>query len=242
MNKGLKLKILALRAKGMSYKMISKELGCRVKTVSHYCRGDNIVPTIVDLNDGNNTKISDDKIAQIENMSKTHTIKSIAELLGISTGTVKRYRKMKNIFTRAYNIKMPDEIIVKIKELCKDHMIKEVAKLLNISVGTVKRYKHYEMRVKLTAEDRKKNNSRCVMDNRKKTKHRAVEYLGGKCRLCGYNKCVEALTFHHRNPEEKSFNICNTNTAWEKLKAELDKCELLCHNCHDEVHAGITQL
>ncbi len=76
---------------------------------------------------------------------------------------------------------------------------------------------------------------------RKRIKEQAVEYLGGECQCCGYNKCIEALEFHHKNPEEKEFAISVTgNTrSWDKVKNELDKCMLLCSNCHREEHERI---
>jgi len=68
-------------------------------------------------------------------------------------------------------------------------------------------------------------------------KRRAVEYLGGKCKICGYNKCLAALSFHHRDPAEKDFSFdkikCST---WDAVAKELDKCDLLCCNCHMEHH------
>lgn len=79
---------------------------------------------------------------------------------------------------------------------------------------------------------------------RKSLKIQAIEYKGGKCEVCGYNKCVEALEFHHKNPDEKEFGISRKgNTrSWEKIKTEIDKCVLLCSNCHREVHAGLIVL
>lgn len=69
-------------------------------------------------------------------------------------------------------------------------------------------------------------------------KLKAIEYLGGKCYVCGYDKCPAALEFHHRNPEQKDFEISKTNlTAWNsQITDELDKCVLLCANCHRETH------
>lgn len=73
---------------------------------------------------------------------------------------------------------------------------------------------------------------------RKQIKKWAVEYKGGKCERCGYDKCIAALDFHHRNPNEKDFAISDKNIKlnWEDIKKELDKCELLCSNCHREEH------
>jgi 5-methylcytosine-specific restriction endonuclease McrA len=71
---------------------------------------------------------------------------------------------------------------------------------------------------------------------RRKIKAKAVEYKGGKCQKCGYNKCVSALDFHHIDPTEKDFTISSNSGKWENIKKELDKCELLCKNCHAELH------
>lgn len=72
----------------------------------------------------------------------------------------------------------------------------------------------------------------------------AREYKGGKCMICGYNRCLEALDFHHRDPREKDFGLSDKGItrSWEKTKKEVDKCVLICANCHREIHAGITQL
>lgn len=70
----------------------------------------------------------------------------------------------------------------------------------------------------------------------RKIKQKAIEYKGGKCINCGYNKCTTSLVFHHRDPNEKEFGIGNKLAKWETIKAELDKCDLLCLNCHGEVH------
>ena len=68
-------------------------------------------------------------------------------------------------------------------------------------------------------------------------KERAVAHKGGRCSICGYDRCPAALVFHYDDPEEKDFNISET-LSWPRIVAELDKCTLLCLNCHAEVHAG----
>lgn len=67
-------------------------------------------------------------------------------------------------------------------------------------------------------------------------KKRCVEYKGGKCQNCGYSKCLGSLIFHHLDPTRKEFGISSRTVKWITLKTELDKCILLCSNCHGEIH------
>lgn len=73
---------------------------------------------------------------------------------------------------------------------------------------------------------------------RTKLKKEAIEYLGGKCSFCGYNKCIASLDFHHTDPKEKGFPLNKMyRHSKEEIIKELDKCILLCANCHRELHA-----
>ena len=86
-------------------------------------------------------------------------------------------------------------------------------------------------------------NSCSVNKHKKEMKQRALEYMGLACCVCGYRRCPSALVFHHRDEHQKEFGIGGSHCrSWEKLKQELDKCVLLCANCHAEVHAGLTCL
>jgi len=89
-----------------------------------------------------------------------------------------------------------------------------------------------------------KNRSVCGACNirirRYRIKKKSVDYLGGKCVECGYNDSLAALEFHHKNSNEKEFNISiNSNKSWKTIKKELDKCILLCSNCHRIEHSKI---
>jgi hypothetical protein len=75
-------------------------------------------------------------------------------------------------------------------------------------------------------------------DKYRAVKQKAVEYLGGCCVRCQYNECNAALDFHHLDPSEKDFSFAGSHKLWETVKPELDKCILLCSNCHREYHAG----
>ena len=90
----------------------------------------------------------------------------------------------------------------------------------------------------------KKCNVEAVLRRRKKNKQMAVDYKGGKCQICGYNRYIGVLTFHHLDPTEKEFGLSykGHTISWERRKKELDKCVLLCNRCHGELEAGIVEL
>jgi hypothetical protein len=63
-----------------------------------------------------------------------------------------------------------------------------------------------------------------------------VEYKGGSCGLCGYDRCLRALDFHHLDPARKGFTLAGSHLrSWKALRAELDMCILVCSNCHAEL-------
>lgn len=75
-----------------------------------------------------------------------------------------------------------------------------------------------------------------VKRRRYKVKARLVQMLGGSCSRCDYSKCTRALTFHHRDRESKEFSLSEkSNWAWHRLVMEVQKCVLLCSNCHMEI-------
>ena len=75
---------------------------------------------------------------------------------------------------------------------------------------------------------------------RRSMKLQVIKMLGGKCSRCGYNKCIDALEFHHKNPKEKEFKLGSGNTmSWKEYKNEVSKCILLCSNCHKEIHSSL---
>lgn len=76
-----------------------------------------------------------------------------------------------------------------------------------------------------------------ISDRRRKIKQQAVDYKGGKCEKCGYNRYIGALDFHHLDPKQKDFRLGSGSTiSWDKTRAEVDKCILVCSNCHREIH------
>ncbi len=89
---------------------------------------------------------------------------------------------------------------------------------------------------------------RCRIDAVTRWRRRAKEILvaeaGGRCQLCGYDRCIAALQFHHRDPATKRFGLGSRGLARsiESLREEAAKCVLLCSNCHVEVERGVAEL
>ncbi len=92
----------------------------------------------------------------------------------------------------------------------------------------------------------KKKKQKSAAKRMKSNKLLAISYNGGGCFVCGYNKCSEALEFHHVNPSQKqktaSSRGIDRKLSFKKMIPELDKCVLLCCRCHREVHAKIISL
>ena len=83
-----------------------------------------------------------------------------------------------------------------------------------------------------------------VRKRRRYTKETAVAYKGGRCFICGYKECIDALEFHHLESYKKDFGVAKSGYTRRltKVLKEVDKCVLVCSNCHREIHAGLLQL
>lgn len=84
-----------------------------------------------------------------------------------------------------------------------------------------------------------KNNvcSTCrTFDRREKQRIKAIDYCGGRCVNCEVSD-YDVLTFHHRDQNTKKFNLCQSwQKSWNVIKEEIEKCDLLCANCHMKLH------
>jgi transposase len=82
--------------------------------------------------------------------------------------------------------------------------------------------------------------SAAVSKRRRRIKQILVAEAGGACALCGYDRCLAALEFHHLDPDEKRFELSRrgVSRSLARARAEAAKCMLLCANCHAEVEAG----
>ena len=86
------------------------------------------------------------------------------------------------------------------------------------------------------------SNSKDVVNFIQRRKADLKSVFHSKCCLCGFSEVQTALEFHHVNPQEKDFGICQSNAqtkALEKQLEEMKKCILVCSNCHRGIHEGI---
>lgn len=83
-----------------------------------------------------------------------------------------------------------------------------------------------------------------VTEWRRRVKRVLVREAGGACRLCGYDRCVAALQFHHLDPSSKAFELSREGVtrSLAEARAEAQKCILLCANCHAKVESGVRRL
>lgn len=156
----------------------------------------------------------------LELRSKGFGCRKIAKEIKCSKATVSKYINMKDSgvsvedhLNRLHRDKEKQSFANKIKNLEK-----------SVSTGG-------------TSESLYNKNLRGVM------KELLVALLGGKCRVCNYNKCMPSLCFHHYNPAEKAFELRSKELikrSYVSVLEEAKKCVLLCHNCHTEIHANVT--
>lgn len=85
-----------------------------------------------------------------------------------------------------------------------------------------------------------KCSAEAVHRNVQAKRDRAYAEIASACKLCGYNRCISALEWHHLDPSKKEITPAKVfSRSWDNIVKELIKCVLLCANCHREVHAGM---
>jgi transposase len=160
------------------------------------------------------------------------TIEKIAQRLGVSDSTAKKWLKRHDLRTRgaqrrALLDRLRDEGKEDVQLECRRHGLTR-----HISVASERRLRCAKCRAE------------AVSRRRRKVKEILVEEAGGKCALCGYARHSAALQFHHLDPTTKAFGlgVRGITRSIEKLRAEAAKCILLCANCHAELEVGAVEL
>ena len=170
------------------------------------------------------------KLQVVELRKEGKTYDQIKDITGIGKGSISNICKEASL-GQNYTELTPEKIAECQKLYDEIGNIKKVAKETGISYQRLRNV----IQLKTVAP---KDSYTYVKEHRKRVKEELIAYKGGKCEICGYDKCIAALDFHHINPEEKDFAISNSNIYKniEALKQEVDKCMLVCANCHRELH------
>lgn len=244
----MKNEILELRKLGFSYNEIAKKLNCSKSTISYHCskienNDEKIKNNLIIKNKRQEKKdsflLETDKIDEVIQLRKEiKTYDEIKKITGLSILVIKKIcREYGLTMTRKF-YQISDETIQKIKDLYFEFgSIRRVSKEVGVDRGTVSKY--INKKNKKEKSNRKSQLVKGVIEWRRRKKIELVEYKGGECERCGYNKCIDALEFHHRTPNEKDFTISGKSWSFERLKKEADKCILVCSNCHKEIHFEI---
>lgn len=177
-----------------------------------------------------------EKILELRKNGKTYN--EIIDEIKCSKSVVSYHCKKAGLENIGFTIEtINDKKIKEIKKYYLTHTLKETGEFFKVSRATVIKYTDNK-RILLCNEDKKQRRIDSVVNRRRKIKQLAIEYKGGSCVKCRYNKYYGALEFHHLDPNEKDFSISKSGhcTSWEKVKIELDKCILVCANCHREIH------
>jgi DNA-binding CsgD family transcriptional regulator len=181
------------------------------------------------------------KILKLRKEGKTY--KEIKYILGCSKGTISFHCRKAGL-SDFNKFKSPTKDVINEMQRyyneCNSSV--KVAEKFGFSKKTVLKYIKTSKRKKRSNKECKASAVKAVINYRKRVKQKLVDYKGGKCQICGYNRCIKALEFHHCNPLEKDFTISGKTWKFETLKKEVDKCILVCSNCHKEIHDGLIKI
>lgn len=230
----MKNEIIELRKKGLTINEIVDKLGCAKSTVSYHINNVGLGGVRDEFLNG----ITDEIIEKIKAYRlDLKSYNEIKDLINISEDRlIKICRKLKlnaprNIFKKK---ELNGEEII--KYYLTVNSLRKTGKYFNLARNTLRQYIPDDI-IEINKKTKVvKSKSQCVVDWRKRKKIELVEYKGGCCERCGYNKSIEALQFHHLDPNEKDFAISAKSYSFERLKKEVDKCIMVCANCHIEIH------
>jgi hypothetical protein len=170
-----------------------------------------------------------------------NTYETIKEKSGLSKDRISMICRVNKI-SGSFNLTKPsNDVINEMQNFYNEcQSTRKVAQEFGYNKSTVSKYLIININEKLTEDEykekRKKDNVKGVVNWRKDKKRKLVEYKGGCCEKCGYKKCIDAFDFHHMDPNQKDFGISAKSYSFERLKKEVDKCILVCKNCHAELH------
>jgi AraC-like DNA-binding protein len=212
--------LAAQLASGLSMEAIARAAGCDPSTVAYWAGKHGLVSTHAAKHAARGGIARE----QLEPLVEAGlSMRAMADRLGVSYATVQHWLKKHGLKTRRAAQPRSAAARTIVRE-CPVHGLTAFVK--------------YSVRDHHRCEQCRRAR---VVARRRKVKALLVEEAGGCCVLCGYDRYVGALQFHHLDPSEKSFGLGVRGVArsLERCREEARKCALLCANCHAEVEAGV---
>ena len=213
-------------AAGMSLEAIGQETGRHLSTVAYWLRKHGLCATGGDrfCPKGGIERETLERLIE-EGLS----LRKISRRLDRSMSTVSYWMRRHGLKTKRGQLQaVPQEERPRVIERrCANHGLTTFAQ-----TGSGKHYRCLQCRAERVAQ------------RRRDIKAILVREAGGRCQLCGYNRCIGALQFHHLDPQRKEFDIASGGIARSLHRARLEasKCALLCANCHVEVESGVLKV
>jgi transposase len=212
-------------AEGRSIESIAREVGRHPSTVGHWVTKFGLASTHAERHAAKGAPSREAVAALVE---EGLSLQQMAERLGVGATTVRHWLRRYGLSTararRAADAQRGSRVVIR---ECRHH-----GYTAWVRVGTGGRYRCKRCR------------SEHVSARRRRVKRLLVDEAGGRCVLCGYDRYVGALQFHHLDPSTKSFALSVQGVArsLEKARAEAAKCVLICANCHAEVEGGVATI
>lgn len=181
-----------------------------------------------------------EKIKELYLQDKSFT--EISKILKCSKGTISYH--LKDDIKNREKIKLDEResLISNIKNI--DNLTKEVYKTEYRDKLPIREFLKLRSELFKPIVKEKIDISKYHKSRRRQIKQEFLELKGGKCIICGYNKCQRSLQFHHLDPTKKDFIISKNIKRWTKIYIleELEKCILVCANCHGEIHDNLIEI
>jgi transposase len=218
--------LAAQLAAGRSYEAIAREVGRHPSTVSYWARRHGLISAHAPRHAARGGIDRDALTALVE---EGLSVRDIAARLQLSAATVRHWLREHGLQTHRTRTQAPTddaEAGVAIR-VCPSHGPTQFVRR-----GDNRGWRCLRCR------------SEAVTRRRQKVKDILVREAGGACAVCGYDRYVGALGFHHVDPANKRFSLSHMGVARSLQRARLEarKCVLLCANCHAEVEAGVQPL
>jgi transposase-like protein len=214
---------------GLSIERIAKRFGRDPSTVSYWMKKHGLASPYREKHAARGAVDRD----QLEQMAEAGmTIAEMAKEVGRSKATVRHWLRRYELRTQHSRGRRPLEVARAARDAG-----------LHTTVMTCSR--HGDTQCEGRGHCRcKRCRAEAVVRHRRKVKARLVEEAGGRCCLCGYDRCAGALEFHHLDPGDKLYEVSKygVTISLQAARTEAAKCVLLCSNCHAEVERGFADL